>query len=96
LPPHGARVDSPVTFGSIRRGRCGPTLCTTQHELVMLVDGEVEFEAAGVIHRPRIGEKLLIPAGDQHTVHNRGTTESHWLYGYRREESSGRYTGTTT
>ena len=59
-------------------------------EVVMVVDGEVEFEVAGVIHRPRVGEELLIPAGAWHTVRNRGTTESHWLYGYRRQRNSGR------
>jgi mannose-6-phosphate isomerase-like protein (cupin superfamily) len=59
-------------------------------EVVMVVEGEVEFEVAGVIYRPRIGAELLIPAGARHTVRNRGTTESRWLYGYGRERTSGR------
>ena len=57
-------------------------------ELVMLVTGEVEFEIAGEIHRPRAGEELLIPAGAQHTVRNLSPTESRWLYGYRRRNVS--------
>ena len=51
----------------------------------VVLDGEVEFEVAGVTHRPRIGEELLIPAGAPHTVRNRGTTESRWLYGYPKD-----------
>jgi mannose-6-phosphate isomerase-like protein (cupin superfamily) len=53
-------------------------------ELVMVVQGEVEFEIDGVVHHPGPGEELLIPAGARHTVRNTGTTESRWLYGYRR------------
>jgi len=59
-------------------------------ELVMLVEGEVEFEIAGVIHRPRAGQELRIPAGARHTVRNVGTTESRWLYGYGRANRSGK------
>jgi len=58
-------------------------------EVVIVVEGEVEFEIAGVTHRPRAGEELLIPAGARHTVRNLGTTESRWLYGYEREKASG-------
>ncbi len=54
-------------------------------ELVMIVDGTVEFEIAGVLHRPPAGEEVLIPAGARHTVRNTGTTESRWLYGYKRK-----------
>lgn len=53
-------------------------------EVVMVVEGEVEFEIAGVAHRPRPGEELLIPAGVRHTVRNVGPGEARWLYGYRR------------
>jgi quercetin dioxygenase-like cupin family protein len=53
-------------------------------ELVMLVDGEVEFEVAGVRHRPQPGAEILIPAGARHTVRNIGSTQSRWLYGYAR------------
>ena len=53
-------------------------------ELVMVVDGEVEFEIDGVLHRPALGEELLIPARARHTVRNVGGTQSRWLYGYKR------------
>jgi quercetin dioxygenase-like cupin family protein len=53
-------------------------------ELVLLVEGEVEFEVNGQLHRPRAGEELLIPAGARHTVRNVGAGTSRWLYGYAR------------
>jgi quercetin dioxygenase-like cupin family protein len=53
-------------------------------EIVMVVEGDVEFEIDGKVHRPRPGEELLIPAGATHTVRNLGPGESRWLYGYRR------------
>jgi quercetin dioxygenase-like cupin family protein len=53
-------------------------------ELVMVVSGEVEFEFAGAVHRPRRGEELQIPAGTIHTVRNVGGVEARWLYGYHR------------
>lgn len=53
-------------------------------ELVVLVDGEVEFEVEGRVHRPRVGEELRIPAHARHTVRNLGRGESRWLYGYAR------------
>jgi mannose-6-phosphate isomerase-like protein (cupin superfamily) len=53
-------------------------------EVVMVVEGEVEFEIDGKRHRPQPGQELLIPAGATHTVRNLGKTESRWLYGYKR------------
>jgi mannose-6-phosphate isomerase-like protein (cupin superfamily) len=53
-------------------------------ELVMTIDGDVEFEFGGKTYRPGPGEELLIPAGAPHTVRNRGDVASHWLFGYRR------------
>ena len=52
-------------------------------ELVMTIDGDVEFEFGGKTYRPDPGEELIIPAGALHTVRNLGTTTSHWLFGYR-------------
>lgn len=52
-------------------------------EVVMVLEGEQEFEVQGVIHRPRAGEELLIPAGAVHSARNVGPTTSRWLYGYR-------------
>jgi mannose-6-phosphate isomerase-like protein (cupin superfamily) len=53
-------------------------------ELVMVVQGRVEFEIDGVFHLPEIGQELLISARALHTVRNLGGTESRWLYGYER------------
>lgn len=53
-------------------------------ELVMVVQGQVEFEFEGKVQLPSSGEELLIPAGASHTVRNVGGTESRWLYGYKR------------
>ena len=53
-------------------------------ELVMVIDGDVEFEFSGNALRPQPGEELLIPAGASHTVRNVGGQTSHWLFGYRR------------
>lgn len=52
-------------------------------ELVMPIDGEVEFEVAGEFFRPQLGEEVLIPANAVHTVCT-GTAGSRWLYGYRK------------
>lgn len=52
-------------------------------EVVMIVEGEVEFEIEGEVLRPKPGEELLIPAGTRHSVRNVGKSTSKWLYGYR-------------
>jgi mannose-6-phosphate isomerase-like protein (cupin superfamily) len=54
-------------------------------ELVMLVEGEEEFEMEGRKHRLEIGEELLIPTGAYHTARNVGNTTSKWLYDYKRK-----------
>jgi len=51
-------------------------------ELAMVLEGDVEFEIDGVIHHPRPGEELFIPAGALHSVRNQGKTTARWLYGY--------------
>ena len=53
-------------------------------ELVMLLEGEEEFEMNGKKHRLRVGEEFLIPAGTYHTARNTGKAKSKWLYGYKR------------
>jgi len=52
-------------------------------EIVMVIDGSVEFEIGGKIHHPRPGDELLIPAGVVHSVRNIGESTAHWLYGYQ-------------
>lgn len=54
-------------------------------ELVMLVQGEEEFEMNGQIHRLEVGQELVIPAGTYHTARNIGRSPSKWLYGYKRK-----------
>jgi quercetin dioxygenase-like cupin family protein len=53
-------------------------------EFVTVLEGQVEFEIAGAIHRPQVGDELLIPAGPVHSARNIGTTTARWLYGYKR------------
>ncbi len=53
------------------------------NELIMIVEGEQEFEMNGRRYRPPIGEELLIPAGTKHTARNLGRNTSRWLYGYK-------------
>jgi len=51
---------------------------------VVVLAGEMEFEVAGVVYHPAIGEALLIPTGAIHSARNIGTTTARWLYGYKR------------
>lgn len=53
-------------------------------ELVMVVEGEVEFEIEGRIHHPPPGTELLIAAGARHTVRSLGRAGARWLYGYKK------------
>ena len=53
-------------------------------ELVMLVEGEEEFEVNGKTRLLEVGQELLIPAGSYHTARNVGARTSKWLYGYKR------------
>jgi mannose-6-phosphate isomerase-like protein (cupin superfamily) len=52
-------------------------------EVVMVIEGEMEFEVDGEIVSSDVGEELLIPAGAVHSARNIGSTVSRWLYGYR-------------
>lgn len=54
-------------------------------ELVMLVEGDEEFEMNGKKFRLQVGEELFIPAGACHTARNVGKSTSRWLYGYKRK-----------
>ena len=45
-------------------------------ELVMLAEGEEEFEINGRKYRLKVGEEFLIPAGTNHTARNVGKTTS--------------------
>ncbi len=52
-------------------------------ELVIVVDGEVEFEINSQVYHPAPGEELFIPANVLHSVRNIGNTTARWLYGYK-------------
>lgn len=52
-------------------------------ELVLVLEGDVEFEIEGRAVRPAPGEELLIPAGVVHSARNVGSVVSRWLFGYR-------------
>ena len=52
-------------------------------ELVMLIEGEIEIELAGITVRPQLGEEVLIPAHTRHTVTNVGEVPNRWCFGYR-------------
>lgn len=54
-------------------------------ELVMVIEGDVEFEFEGKKHRPKVGQELLIPAKVLHSVRNLGHKTSRWLYGYKKK-----------
>lgn len=52
-------------------------------ELVMVLEGDVEFEVGGTVLRPAVGDEISIPAGIIHSVRNKGRATSSWLYGYK-------------
>jgi len=51
-------------------------------ELVIVLEGRMEFEIEGVVHHPSPGEELFIPAGAVHSARNIGKVTARWLYGY--------------
>lgn len=53
-------------------------------EIVMLIEGDVEFQFADQVHFPKPGEELIIPAGEKHTVTNIGKTRNRWYYGHKK------------
>ena len=53
-------------------------------ELVVVLEGKMEFEIERQVYHPPIGEELVIPAGAIHSARNIGTTTARWLYGYKR------------
>lgn len=64
-------------------GQCWEDFVHDVDELVMVIEGNVEFEIDGQIHHPKTEQALLIPAGARHSVRNIGKTTARWLYGYR-------------
>jgi quercetin dioxygenase-like cupin family protein len=60
-----------------------------EDELVTVLEGQMEYEVAGEVHRPQVGEQLLIPAGTVHSARNVAKTTACWLYGYKHPGQSG-------
>ncbi len=52
-------------------------------EVVVVMEGTMEFEVDGEILHPAIGEEILIPAKTLHSARNIGSTTARWLYGYK-------------
>ena len=52
-------------------------------ELVIVLEGKMEFEVSGKVVHPEPGAEIHIPAGANHSARNIGQTTSRWLYGYR-------------
>ena len=63
-------------------GQCWEGFVHSTDELVIALEGELEFEIDGEISRPAIGEEVYIPAGAIHSVRNIGESIAKWLYGY--------------
>ena len=53
-------------------------------EVVIVIEGEMEFEIDRKVSRPEIGEEVRIPAGTVHSVRNVGESTARWLYGYKK------------
>jgi quercetin dioxygenase-like cupin family protein len=66
-------------------GQCWEDYVHPMDELVMVVDGTLEFEIGGQTLHPKPGEEIFIPAKVSHSVRNIGRTTAHWLYGYRQQ-----------
>lgn len=64
-------------------GRCWEDFVHGEDELFMVLEGEVELEMNGRARRAAIGEEILIPAGVNHSVRNKGEKRSRWFYGYK-------------
>jgi mannose-6-phosphate isomerase-like protein (cupin superfamily) len=45
-------------------------------ELVTVLEGRMEFEVAGKVHHPQVGQELLISAGAVHPARDLGTTHA--------------------
>ena len=57
-------------------------LIHTTDEVVIVLEGKMEFEVEGKIFHPNIGEELFIPANAIHSARNIGDVTARWLYGY--------------
>ena len=72
------------SFGVFRDppGRVWADFAHKTDELVVLAEGEIEFEIGGKVQRRQIGEEVFIPADAVHTVRNVGVSNNGWFFGY--------------
>ncbi len=63
----------------------GDFIHVEEDELILLLEGRIEIEMAGLVRQPKPGEEVLIPAMTIHTVRNIGEGTARWLYGYRKK-----------
>ena len=57
-------------------------------EIIVVLQGKMEFEVDGTVHHPEPGEELHVPAQALHSARNTGSTEARWLFGYKRMNRS--------
>ena len=65
-------------------GKCREDFVHDVDELVVAVEGEMEFGSGGIVARSGPGEELHIPAGVARSVRALGNRTARWLCGYRR------------
>ena len=63
-------------------GQCWEDFTHATDEVVIVLEGEMEFKVEGEVQHPQPGEELFIPAGAVHSARNIGNTTARWLYGY--------------
>jgi len=52
-------------------------------ERVVVKEGTLEFKVEGTRAILSTGDEVFIPAGNRHSVWNRGSSTARWFYGYR-------------
>jgi quercetin dioxygenase-like cupin family protein len=52
-------------------------------EVVIVLEGEMEFEVEGTVQHPKPGKQLILPAGAVHSARNIGHSTARWLCGFR-------------
>ena len=87
VDPHAVRKDwadrgFSCEFWEDPPGREWNDFVHSTDELVMVIEGNLEFEVNGRTHHPRLGEELFIPRGATHSVRNIGSDRASWLFGY--------------
>ncbi len=66
-------------------GRAWLNVVSDMDELIMVLEGEIEVELHGKVHRPKLGEEVIVPAGTSHTVRTLGSRPSRRLQGRDRD-----------